>query len=462
MQPPFVKKFDFRAVYGKDIFDKDAYYLGLAIQKVVSLKKILIGWDHRVASKNLAHSFMKAFIGTDIEISFIEQCPIDYITVGAHAFDFDYSVMFTGSHNAWDWSGLLMHSKGGASVDGELVTQIVDAYNQVSSMPILDESVDLNKHTNFKSALEKVYESKYRELIDLSAIKPAKVLVDLGDGSGAMSLNLLEKLLPQITFERLNTREIYDAQTPHTADPSILKNMQQLMDAVRHGSYDAGFAFDSDADRVLAVDEHGSYLNGSMIGGAMIEMFAEHNHDMTKFGYAVECGPAISNTFADLKNDSISLMPIPVGRSLLRRMIQEGEVDLAVENVGHFYIKDFFMTDSGVFSLALILQWMSENGALSGLAANHPDGQRFQGHFAREGDYETKIDTLVEKINDGMSHRRSEKITTDGIRYNFYDDDKLVSWFALRPSGYEPIIKYYYGSLDESDFAHFKETFPTE
>src|SRR5690242_16660158 len=105
MVPPFVKKFDFRGIYNKDITNADGYYLGLALAKVMPLKKVLIGWDTRDSSKHLAFHFMTAMVENNVRISYMDKCPIDYVTAGANAFDFDLSIMFTGSHNPWDWTG---------------------------------------------------------------------------------------------------------------------------------------------------------------------------------------------------------------------------------------------------------------------------------------------------------------------------------------------------------------------
>src|SRR5581483_3336091 len=121
-----------------------------AIQKTLPLKKILVGWDTRESSKQLAYNFLQAFQRTAIEISYIDVCPIDFITAGAHAFDFDFSVMFTGSHNPWNWTGLLMHTVGGASVEGELVTHIVKEYNNVLSTSYVKPSVKLDDYINFQ------------------------------------------------------------------------------------------------------------------------------------------------------------------------------------------------------------------------------------------------------------------------------------------------------------------------
>lgn len=458
MQPAFVKKFDFRGVYNKDIFDKDAFYLGLAIQKTLPLKKVLIGWDTRVSSMSLALNFIYALKDKDVEIYYLESCPIDYVTAGAQAFpDFDFSVMFTGSHNPWDWTGLLMHSTGGASVEGELVTKIITNYNELLSTKYSEPHVNILDYHNFQSDIEAIYKQKIRELIPLDKIQKMNVVIDVGDGSGSKAIDVLDDLLPQITFARLNDRMLYDADTPHQADPSDHENMQQVITQVKQEKYDCGFAFDSDADRVLGVDETGEYINGSLIGSALIDVFESLFSKMKNYGYAVECGPAMFNSVVDLKKSKdadIAAIPIPVGRSILRRFIREGKVDVAVENVGHFYIKDFFMTDSGAFSIVCILYWISIHGSLSSLRTIHPDGQRTQFHLPQVTDQAALLASLVQTINPHFSNHEHTEIRIDGLRHEFFTGEYLTSWYAIRASGYEKIEKYYFGSLNADDYTY--------
>jgi phosphomannomutase len=465
MVPPFVKKFDFRGVYNKDIKDSDAFYLGLAVQKAVPLKKILIGWDTRVSSMSLAFNFINAFKNTAIEISYLETCPIDFVTSASYAYDFDFSVMFTGSHNPWDWSGLLMHTKGGVSVEGDLVTTIIEKYNESLSVDYKEPQINILDYHNFQNEIEKTYKEKISTLIPLDKIKEMKVLVDIGDGSGYGSLDLLEELLPQVTFERINDRKVYDANTPHTADPSTIENMSEVIAGVKNKQFDCGFAFDSDADRVLGVDETGKYINGSLIGAAMADVFCSMKSQMKKYGYAVECGPALYNSVVDLRKNGIteiSAVPVPVGRSLLRKLIREEKVDVAMENVGHFYIKDFFMTDSGAFSIVVVLYWMSLYGSLSSLQEKHPDGKRTQFHLPQTENQEEIMQHLESEINPHFGEKETRKIETDGIRYEFLDGEYLKSWYAMRPSGYEKIEKYYFGSLNNEDYKFFQEKLKKE
>ncbi len=457
MTPPFVKKFDFRGVYNTDIFDKDAYYLGLAIIKVLNVKKVLIGWDTRVASKSLAMRFMKALSQHNVAISYLDMCSIDYVTAAANACDFDFSVMFTGSHNPWNWTGLLMHTRGGDSVQGAIVEEIIATYYEVQAETYNEEAVDLSKFDNFYFEIEKVFSEKIHAIIPIHNIKKLSVAVDLGDGSGTTSLSLLEKLLPQVTFTRINDRKIYDAASSHTADPSDIANMQDLIGEMKKNHYDAGFAFDSDADRVLAVDETGEYMNGSICGSAMVDVFALLNSSNQKVGYAVDCGPALYNAVSSLTNRLFFITPIPVGRSIIRQMIRDRKIDVGIENVGHFYLRDFFMTDSGAFSIVLILYWISMYGPLSGLTQKHPDGLRGQKFIELSPELEEKNTKLVEEIVSQYKEKVCKKVIVDGVRYEIFNGDTMESWFAIRQSGYEKIKKYFWGSVKQEEFDFLKD-----
>lgn len=445
---PFVKKFDFRGIYNSEIFDNDAFRLGLALNKTLSPKKILVGWDTRLSSKNLAMAFFQAFKDKEVEIYYIDKSPIDFITSASVASGFDLSVMFTGSHNPWDWTGLLIHTKNGSSLQGNLVDDVINNYKLLSSINYEPERIALSNFINYQNDAEEIISHKINQLIHLDQIREMEIVVDIGDGSGSKSIDLLEKLVPQVKITRLCDRKIYDENTPHVADPSNIKNMSHLTELVLRDNYSCGFAFDSDADRVLAVDEKGNYINGSMLGSVHIEAFRELKLPDKIFGYAVDCGASVLNavdTLSSKENKKLIAKSIPVGRSIARKLIRDGKIDLGIENVGHFYSKDFFMTDSGLFSLIIVLYWVSKNGTLSAIRDKFPDGER--GEIFTKVLNEDKVNKILDII---LSHFDGnfdvKKIAIDGIRLEVFQNGKLIAWFAIRNSGYEQITKCYFGS----------------
>lgn len=464
--PPFVKKFDFRGVYNKDIFDKDSFYVTLSLCELFKPKKVLLGWDTRVSSKNLATAAIEALQNKGVEIYYLDNVPIDYVTAAAFASDFDFSIMFTGSHNTWDWSGMLIHEKGGKSLSSQNVESVVREYNKLlNSIPYTFNEIHLENYKNFEQEIENIYSEKIKSLIPLAEIKPQTILVDIGDGSGSTSLSLLEKLLPQIKVTRICDRKLYDGNSMHTADPSELKNMEHIMLEMKNKNFDSGFVFDSDGDRVLAVDEKLNYLNGSVLASGLIQAFSMLSLPDNKVGYAVECGPSFYNTVVDLNKtakDPISIQPIPVGRSLVRGMVFDSKIDFGFENVGHFYIKDFFMTDSAVFVMCCILYWTSVNGKLSKLLEKHPDGLRLQGSQKVTSDLEVQNQKIEKEIFQKYEDREIKKIGVDGTRLELFENEYMSAWITFRRSGYEHLEKYYCGALHKNDFDfldHLLKTF---
>lgn len=463
--PPFVKKFDFRGIYNKDIFDKDSFYVTLSLYEIFKPQKILLGWDTRSSSKNLAVSAIQALEGKGVEIYYLDKVPIDYVTAAAYACDFDFSIMFTGSHNTWEWSGMLIHEKGGKSLSSQNVEKVVKEYKKLSGDNSYSlQEIMLENYKNFEPEIEKIYSEKIKSLIPLSEIKSMKVMVDVGDGSGSKSLSLLEKLLPQVKITRICDRQLYDSDSEHTADPSEQKNMEHIVSEMKDKNFDSGFVFDSDADRVLAVDEKLNLLNGSVLASALIQSFSMLSMSDKKVGYAVECGPSFYNTVVDLNKtarDIISIQVLPVGRSLVRGMVFDGTIDFGFENVGHFYIRDFFMTDSAIFVTTCILYWASVNGNLSKLLEKHPDGLRFQGSQKVASDLEIQNQKIEKEIFQKYEDRDIKKIDVDGVRFELFKNEYMSAWITFRRSGYENIEKYYCGALQKGDFDFFDHLIKT-
>lgn len=454
--PPFVKKFDFRGVYQKDIFDEDAFYVGVALSQVLKPKKILLGWDSRASSKSLAFQVIQAFKDLSVEIYYLDTVPIDFVTAASFASDFDMSIMFTGSHNTWEWTGLLIHLKGGRSLQGDLVTDVVrEYYKAQENIKYVPQEINLLDFHNYESEISKIFSDKIKSLIPLTEIKPQEVIVDIGDGSGSKSLTLLEQLLPQIKFTRICDRQKYDHDSLHTADPSEQKNMEHIKSEMKEKKYGAGFVFDSDGDRVLALDENLQYLNGSVLGSALVQTFSMLNITCNIVGYAVECGPSVYNTVIDLNktnSDPVLINPIPVGRSIVRGMVFDSKIDFGLESVGHFYIKDFFQTDSAAFVVACILYWISANGNLSKILEKHPDGKRFQTSQELHGDVNLQNTKLIQEVTQKFEGHTIKTVDVDGVRLEIYNGEYMESWITFRKSGYEAIEKYYCGSLNQQNF----------
>src|SRR5438093_1522340 len=108
--------------------------------------------------------------------------------------------------------------------------------------------------------------SHLRTLVDLSKIRPLKVVVDAGNGMGGYTV---PAVLGDATLDPLPLSIVplyfeLDGSFPnHEANPLDPANLVDLQNAVRDHDADLGLAFDGDADRCFVVDERGEAVSPS-------------------------------------------------------------------------------------------------------------------------------------------------------------------------------------------------------
>ena len=115
------------------------------------------------------------------------------------------------------------------------------------------------------------YAAFLRGLVDLSAIRPLKVVVDAGNGMGGHTVPAVLGTaagLPQLPLEVVPLYFELDGTFPnHEANPLEPENLRDLQRAVVEHGADLGLAFDGDADRCFVIDERGEPVSPSAITG---------------------------------------------------------------------------------------------------------------------------------------------------------------------------------------------------
>ena len=113
------------------------------------------------------------------------------------------------------------------------------------------------------------YASFLRSLVDLSGIRPLKVVVDAGNGMGGFTAPAVLGTgagLPELPLDIVPLYFELDGTFPnHEANPLEPENLRDLQAAVVEHDADLGLAFDGDADRCFVIDEHGDPVSPSAI-----------------------------------------------------------------------------------------------------------------------------------------------------------------------------------------------------
>ncbi len=212
----------------------------------------------RVSSPALAAALMRGITDQGVNAIDLGMTTTDALYFAVGKFNYPAGVMITASHNPKEYNGMKFCRAQAYPISEDTgLSDIRDLAvsgnfrepahkGQVTQRDIIDDFV--------KHALS---------FIDMSKLKPLKVVVDAGNGMAGM-------IMPQV-FQHLPCELIplyfeLDGNFPHhPASPIEPQNMVDVQKKVRETGADVGSAFDGDADRMFAVDEHGDIIDGSMV-----------------------------------------------------------------------------------------------------------------------------------------------------------------------------------------------------
>jgi phosphomannomutase len=241
-------------------------------------------------------------------------------------------------------------------------------------------------------------------------------------------------LIVPVVFGRLPMVELevmypeLDGSFPnHPADPLQPANQRDLQARVVAGGFDAGLAFDGDADRVFVVDEKGRGLSGSTTT-AVLAAAVLRSHPGATILHNLICSRSVPEVIRE--NGGVPVRT-KVGHSNIKQVMAETGAVFGGEHSAHYYFLDNFRADSGIIASVLILAEMSRSG--QPLSQLRVPFERYEasGEINTEvADVSRVIDAVASRFRDLPQDR------VDGLTVDCGD-----WWFNLRPSNTEPLLR---------------------
>jgi phosphomannomutase len=272
------------------------------------------------------------------------------------------------------------------------------------------------------------YAEYLNKLVDLSSIRPLKVVVDAGNG---MAGHTVPKVFAGLPIETVPLYFELDGSFPnHEANPLDPKNLVDLQAAVRKHSADIGLAFDGDADRCFVVDERGEVVSPSVLTAliAVRELAREPGATIIHNLITSKAVPEIV-----IEHGGIPVRT-RVGHSFIKAVMAERGGIFGGEHSGHFYFRDFWFADSGMLAgLHVLAALGGQDGPLSDLLAQYS-------RYVASGEINSQVaDAAATTAKVRAAYADQPGITADEL-----DGLTITSrdwWFNLRPSNTEPLLR---------------------
>ncbi|MGW5256984.1 phosphomannomutase/phosphoglucomutase [Streptomyces sp. NPDC004012] len=438
-----VKAYDVRGVVPDQWDESLAELFGAAFAQVTGADAIVIGHDMRPSSPGLSGAFARGAAALGADVTEIGLCSTDQLYYASGALNLP-GAMFTASHNPAQYNGIKMCRAGAAPVGQDTglaeIRALVEQWVDEGAPEPAQTPGTVTRQDTLKD-----YAAHLRSLVDLTSIRPLKVVVDAGNGMGGHTVPTVFAGLP------IDVVPMYfelDGTFPnHEANPLDPKNIVDLQKRVREEHADIGIAFDGDADRCFVVDEHGDPVSPSAVTALVA------GRELAKHGGK---GTVIHNLITSwsvpevVREHGGSPVRTRVGHSFIKAEMARTNAIFGGEHSAHYYFKDFWNADTGMLAALHVLAALGEqDGPLSQLVAEYD-------RYAGSGEINSTVDDQQGRLAAiRAAYEGREGVTLDEL------DGLTVStadwWFNVRPSNTEPLLRLNAEAKDEATMAKVRD-----
>ena len=423
LDPKVFKAYDVRGIYPTELDEEGAYAIGRAFVEQFEPRRIAVGRDMRVSSPSMAAALIRGATegGADVLDLGLVGTEMVYFAVGE--LELDGGVAVTASHNPKEYTGMKIVRRGALPVGGDSgLLDIRDKAMALGDTPGGQSLGQVHEHDVWPAYVERVL-----SFVDMSAIKPLRVVIDAANGMAGV---MLPPVLERLPIEAVRHYFEPDGTFPnHEPNPLLPENREFIVEKTTTEGADFGVAFDGDADRCFFVDDEGEFVPGDFVTALLAESVLEKSPG-GKIIYDVRASWAVPETIEGAGGTPLINR---VGHAFIKhRMREEGAV-FGGEVSGHYYFREFSQADSGVVPFLLMLELISRRGEkLSQILRPYRDRYFITGELNTPvPDVELKLEELEDRFGP-----QGEVSHLDGISVN------AGEWhFNVRPSNTEPLLR---------------------
>ena len=423
MPLPAFKAYDIRGRVPEELNDDLARKIGKALAARLGEGAVVLGHDVRLTSPGLQEALATGLRGAGREVIDIGLCGTEEVYFQTDHLGAAGGVMVTASHNPMDYNGMKLVRENARPISADTGLLVISDAVEADTAALGPARADERRHAD-KSA----YIAHLLSYVDVTALKPLKLVVNAGNGGAGEIVDLLAAHLP---LEFVRICHAPDGRFPNgIPNPLLVENRELTARAVVEHGADFGIAWDGDFDRCFFFDHSGRFIEGYYLVGLLAQaILAKHPggkivHDPRLTWNTIEMVEAAGGVAVQCKS----------GHAFINEVMRQENAVYGGEMSAHHYFREFAYADSGMIPWLLIAALVSQTGlSLAQLVEER------MARFPCSGEINFRVAdarAAVERVMAHFSPLAPALDHTDGISADF------GHWrFNLRSSNTEPLLR---------------------
>lgn len=419
------KAYDIRGRVPDELNEHLATRIGFAMSALLGNGPVVLGRDVRLSSPVLQSALSDGFRAAGRGVIDIGLCGTEEVYFQTDHLGAAGGVMVTASHNPLDYNGMKLVCEGSRPISGDTgLFAIRDGAMGGADVPLAGTHAAIERKHGDKSA----YLRCLLDYVDITSLKPLKIVTNAGNGSAGI---VIDGLAPHLPFEFIRLQHEPDGSFPHgIPNPLLPGSRTATADAVRANGADFGIAWDGDFDRCFFFDADGRFIEGYYLVGLLAKALLVR----APGGKVIHDPRLVWNTVEMVREAGGVAIMSKTGHAFIKERMRVEDAIYGGEMSAHHYFRDFAYCDSGMIPWLLLAALISR----SGLSLAEMVEERMR-RFPCSGEINFSVAdpaAAIQAVLDKYAGLDPQLDDTDGLSADF------GAWrLNLRSSNTEPLVR---------------------
>lgn len=417
------KAYDVRGRIPDELNEDVANRIGKAYAEVINPGTVVVGHDIRLTSESIKAALVDGLRDQGVNVVDIGLCGTEEIYFATAHLGVGGGIAVTASHNPKDYNGMKFVRAESRPISGDSGLKEIQALAEANNFASAETRGSYGPVDTDQAYIEHLL-----GYVDVSQLKPLKIVCTAGNGGAGRVVDLLE---PHLPFEFIKLHHEPDGNFPNgVPNPMLEENRVSTIELIKQSGADLGIAWDGDFDRCFFYDHTGEFIEGYYVVGLLASAFLAKTTNQI-----IIHDPRLTwNTIDVAEVGGGSAEQSKTGHAFIKETMRHFDAVYGGEMSAHHYFRDFAYCDSGMIPWLLVTEIMSTTGkTLAKLVEARTKAFPCSGEINRTV---SNALALIAKVESMYSHGAKTIEHMDGLSLEFDD------WrFNLRMSNTEPVVR---------------------